>query len=169
MVSRSLHPKCAGLHSALRRLFREIGQVIEQNNRSVEAGVEKVARSRQALESIVADVEVASDQISAIAVAVEEQAVGIDEVNSAVRSIDTTTQTNAAALEEMTASSVSLSEEAKDLSETLGQFHGINLDPRHSTQPKLVQFSAAERNEAPQAMRAAAGIKPSAASGWEEF
>ncbi|AEI95551.1 methyl-accepting chemotaxis protein [Roseobacter litoralis] len=158
-----------GLAQRSQEAVQEIGQVIEKNNRSVEVGVEKVARSKQALEGIIADVEVASDQISAIASAVEEQALGIDEVNSAVRSIDGTTQTNAAALEEMTASSVSLSQEASELSETLGQFHGIDLDAGRSTKPKVVQRDAEEPQQIQQPMRAAVGMNASSKTGWEEF
>lgn len=105
---------------------QEISAVIAQNNQSVEAGVEKVEQSRKALEGIISDVEVASAQISDIATAVEQQSMGIGEVNSALRSIDSMSQTNAAALEEMTASSVSLSEESKALGDALNHFHGVS-------------------------------------------
>ncbi len=129
---------------------KEIGQVIEQNSRSVEVGVEKVGLSRKALEGIVSEVEFASSQISEITSAVEQQATGIDEVNSAIRSIDSTTHTNAAALEEMTASSVSLSEEAKALGDELSHFHGISGDLERVETDKVVAFEQSpDRNIAP--------------------
>lgn len=158
-----------GLAQRSQEAVQEIGQVIEKNNRSVEVGVEKVARSRQALEGIITDVELASDQISAIATAVEEQALGIDEVNTAVRSIDTTTQTNAAALEEMTASSVSLSQESKELAETLGQFHGIDLNAGTTIKPNVAQIEPEQPHPAQQPMRAAVGMNSTGKTGWEEF
>ncbi|WP_299869821.1 methyl-accepting chemotaxis protein [uncultured Roseobacter sp.] len=105
---------------------QEISTVIERNTQSVEAGVEKVGKSRRALEDIISEVEVASDQISDIAIAVDQQSMGVEEVNTAIRSIDSTSQTNAAALEEMTASSVSLNEEAKALGEALSHFHVVS-------------------------------------------
>ncbi|ABG30819.1 methyl-accepting chemotaxis protein, putative [Roseobacter denitrificans OCh 114] len=158
-----------GLAQRSQEAVQEIGQVIEKNNRSVEVGVEKVARSRQALEGIIADVEVASDQISAIASAVEEQAVGIDEVNSAVRSIDTTTQTNAAALEEMTASSVSLSQEASELANTLGQFHGIDLDAVRPIEPKAAPGDTQEVHRGQKIKDENGAMKATGTTGWEEF
>lgn len=108
---------------------QEISQVIELNTQSVNAGVKQVGLSRQALEGIIRDVEVASSQISDIATAVEQQALGIEEVNNSVRSIDSVSQTNAAALEEMTASSVALNEEAKALNVALAEFHGVENQP----------------------------------------
>ncbi|NNE87545.1 MAG: HAMP domain-containing protein [Silicimonas sp.] len=104
---------------------QEITQVIQQSNLSVEAGVEQVGLSREALEGIITEVEVASGQISEIASAVEEQAKGIEEINSAIRTIDITAQKNAATLEEMTASNISLSEEASRLEDSLKEFQGV--------------------------------------------
>lgn len=154
---------------------QEIGQVIEQNNRSVEAGVQQVELSRAALAGIVADVEVASTQISEIATAVSQQSLGIDEVNTAVRSIDSTSQTNAAALEEMTASSVALNEEAGTLAQALGQFSGVSLETPTPARETVVPMEApAGESPAPApapAARAAVATDGNAAldAGWEEF
>jgi len=123
---------------------QEISQVIDQNNQSVEAGVQQVALSRKALEEIVAEVEVASGQIAEIAMAVEQQSAGIEEVNTAVQSIDKTAQTNAAALEEMTAASVSMSRESSTLAQTLEQFHGVPLSARTKTAPVQGRFHWSE-------------------------
>lgn len=150
---------------------QEIGQVIEQNNRSVEVGVEKVGLSRKALEGIVEEVEVASGQISEIALAVEQQATGIDEVTSAIRSIDTTTQKNAAALEEMTASSVSLSEDAKSLAAALGRFRGVSeSDTAKDNANVLPMETGSGPTPSKRPMRKAAAAGGAAIdSGWEEF
>ncbi|WP_299968451.1 methyl-accepting chemotaxis protein [uncultured Roseobacter sp.] len=146
---------------------QEISQVIDQNNQSVEAGVEQVALSREALEGIMSEVEVASGQISDIALAVEQQSVGIEEVNTAIRSIDTTAQTNAAALEEMTASSVSLSEEAKVLAETLGQFHGVAQEKREADPANLAPPDQDTPNARPKKVASAGG--GAVDDGWAEF
>lgn len=104
---------------------QEIGEVIEQNNQRVEVGVKQVAMSRQALQEIIGEVESASDQISEIASAVEEQSSGIREINTAVKSIDESAQINAASIEEMSAASVSMSNEAKNLAKALQSFQGV--------------------------------------------
>ncbi|WP_187431407.1 hypothetical protein ROLI_048350 (plasmid) [Roseobacter fucihabitans] len=150
---------------------QEIGQVIEQNNRSVEVSVEKVGLSRQALESIVSEVEVASGQISEITTAVEQQAMGIDEVNTAIRTIDTTTQTNAAALEEMTASSVSLSEDAKSLAAALGQFRGVSGIAAANNGATVVPMTREPREISAKQpiLKSVAVGSASINSGWEEF
>ncbi|MEM6758517.1 MAG: methyl-accepting chemotaxis protein [Pseudomonadota bacterium] len=145
---------------------QEISEVIDQNNRSVEVGVEKVALSRKALEEIVSDVEVASDQISEITKAVEQQSVGIEEVNTAIRSIDKNAQTNAASLEEMTSASVSMSKEATTLAKALQQFHGV---AKSGSAPRTPDEPATSK-PTPPAKRAAVGYGTLAANqSWEEF
>ena len=129
---------------------REISEVIEQNNRSVEAGVEQVELSRNALQGIISDVEVASSQISDIAKAVEQQSHGIEEVTRAVRSIDSVSQTNAAALEGMTASSVAMNDEAKSLSSALGQFHGVEVLPVIKKAGKVIPMAKSNQGPSPQ-------------------
>lgn len=150
---------------------QEISQVIDQNNQSVEVGVEKVAESRKALEGIISDVEVASSQISEIAQAVEQQSVGIEEVNTAVRSIDKTAQTNAASLEEMTAASVTMSAEATTLAKSLQQFHGVGASGSGTTKLKTAQTVAEPPRQAsqPQKLVAVAGDEPFADCEWEDF
>lgn len=150
---------------------QEIGQVIDQNNRSVESGVEQVALSRTALEAIIGDVEVASEQISEIAMAVEQQSTGIEEVNTAIQSIDSAAQSNAASLEEMTAASASMSNESKILAEALAQFHGV---PSGGTSKGSKTSSAAQMVSYPRiAVRkkvaAVSGSSSVSDSGWDEF
>ncbi|MEM6890304.1 MAG: methyl-accepting chemotaxis protein [Pseudomonadota bacterium] len=152
---------------------QEISQVIDQNNQSVQAGVQQVGLSRQALEGIISEVEVASGQISDITKAVEEQSIGIGEVNTAIGSIDTTAQTNAAALEEMTASSVALSSEATTMADFLRQFHGVSLSDIGSDRASAVSIEKKQANSSsapasPKAL-AASGNGQSFDDGWDEF
>ncbi len=150
---------------------QEISEVINQNNQSVEVGVAQVALSRKALEGIISDVEVASEQISEIAWAVEQQSVGIEEVNKAVRSIDKTAQTNAASLEEMTAASVSMSKEATTLAKALQQFHGVAKSASSNGKPETTTTAASTNSSRvqPRKVAAVAGGRHVADEGWEDF
>ena len=101
---------------------QEINRVIDENGRSVETSVTQVRHSQDALETIIADVVVASDQINAITTAVEEQSTGIQEINRTIQSLDTSAQKNAASIEELSASSTLLNNESKVLQGVLSQF-----------------------------------------------
>lgn len=150
---------------------QEINQVIEQNSKTVEESVRQVGLSRTAVESIVSEVEVASDQIAEIASAVEQQSMGIKEVNSAIQSIDSSSQSNAATLEEMTASSVSLREEAETLAGTLRGFRGVSQGDETSNETKVVSLERQPRkpdNESPK-VAAVAGGGRAVHSEWEDF
>ncbi|WP_262386667.1 hypothetical protein ROLI_042370 [Roseobacter fucihabitans] len=150
---------------------QEIRQVIDQNNQSVEAGVEQIGLSREALEGLIAEVEVASGQISDIATAAEQQSVEIDEVNTAIRSIDSTSQTNAATLEEMTASTVVLNEDAKTLAEALSQFYGVAQGEKAAAPSKTVLLDRGNRDSSAAQLKKAvsAGGGGTVDEGWAEF
>ena len=60
--------------------------------------------------------------IAEIANASEEQASGLQQINTAINSMDQTTQQNASMVEETTAACHSLTEEMRRLSELMGQF-----------------------------------------------
>lgn len=115
---------------------QEISGVIEQNTKSVEAGVSQVRLSRSALEDIISGVEVASGQILEITQAVEQQSSAIEDVNRAIQIVDGNAQSNAASLEELTAASVSLNMDASQLSQALDHFSGASgeatQDAHHS-------------------------------------
>ena len=74
------------------------------------------------LDDIVTSVKKVNDIIEEIATASDEQARGLDEINRAVIEIDTTTQQNAALVEEAAAASVSLGEQARNLDELVAFF-----------------------------------------------
>lgn len=154
---------------------QEITEVIQQSNRSVESGVEQVGLSREALEGIIKEVEVASGQISEIASAVEEQAKGIEEINGAIRTIDMNAQKNAATIEEMTASSISLSDEADQLSSALHQFKGVQATgrpkPLQRTPTTTFKHSEPVRPQTPKLASVAGNNNNVFAEddGWDEF
>jgi methyl-accepting chemotaxis protein len=154
---------------------QEITEVIQQSNRSVESGVEQVALSREALEGIITEVEIASGQISEIASAVEEQAKGIEEINGAIRTIDMNAQKNAATIEEVTASSISLSDEADQLASAIYQFKGLKAAPSPAPQKvpaapfKHVEPKRPEPVKVASAMGAPENVFAEEDDGWDEF
>ena len=101
---------------------QQVNEVIDKNGRAVEHSVEQVSKSQKALEQIISDVSVATGQITDISVAVEQQFEGIKEINRAIQSIDSSAQNDAAAIEELSASSTLLTGEARKLQDTLSTF-----------------------------------------------
>ena len=101
---------------------REIKDLIAVSGQQVSAGVERVARTREALQRIVARVAEIDDQINAIARSAEDQAQSLHEVNTTVCEMDRVVQQNAAMVEEATAAAHALRAEAETLSDRIGLF-----------------------------------------------
>jgi methyl-accepting chemotaxis protein len=101
---------------------KEIKTLIGASSQQVENGVNLVDETGKALELIVAEVEEINTHVSAIVVAAREQATGLQEINTAVNTMDQSTQQNAAMVEQQTAASHSLAREAEALNSLLGQF-----------------------------------------------
>ncbi|MFK7875938.1 MAG: methyl-accepting chemotaxis protein [Paracoccaceae bacterium] len=106
---------------------QDVNRVIGENTTVVEGSIANVKASRDALEGIVSEVEIATHQISEIASSIEQQAVGIADINQAINAVESSSQNNAASLEELTASSISLNEDATSLSNALSKFHGVAI------------------------------------------
>ena len=85
-------------------------------------GVELVGRAGNALENITGQVVQINGLISQISSSASEQAVGLKEINAAVNQMDQVTQQNAAMVEEATAASLSLNQEAKVLQSLVTRF-----------------------------------------------
>ena len=64
-----------------------------------------------------------TDIVAEIAAASREQSAGIDQVNKAVMQLDELTQQNAALVEEATAASQTMAEQAKGLNDSMQRFH----------------------------------------------
>jgi methyl-accepting chemotaxis protein len=79
-------------------------------------------REGVALQRILAQVNEINQVVEAIAVGAKEQSRGLDEVNSAIGHMDQVTQQNAAAAEESTAASRTMSNETAQLAALVGQF-----------------------------------------------
>jgi methyl-accepting chemotaxis protein len=101
---------------------KEIKSLISDSTAKVGQGVKLVGETGQALERIVDEVGRINILVEEIAAAAQEQATGLAQVNVAVNQMDQVTQQNAAMVEEATAASHALSQEATNLSELMGQF-----------------------------------------------
>ncbi len=113
---------------------KEIKTLIHASSQQVGQGVDLVNQTGAALERIADQV----TRLTSIAVEIEassrEQATGLAEVNVAVTQMDQVTQQNAAMVEESTAASRSLAQDAAELDRLMRQFQ-INRD-------RLIEFAA---------------------------
>jgi len=101
---------------------KEIKALITTSGEQVVAGVSLVGETGKALEAIVAEVQEINRHVGAIVTATREQSIGLQEINTAVNNMDQGTQQNAAMVEEQTAASHALAQEANALDELLHQF-----------------------------------------------
>jgi methyl-accepting chemotaxis protein len=119
---------------------REIKALIAASGRQVETGVKLVGETGKTLGLIVDQVVRLNALVTEIAASAQEQSIGLQEVNTAVNQMDQVTQQNAAMVEQATAASHALAEEAAELARLVGQFR---IDGAES-----VAKPAAEKNRA---------------------
>ena len=101
---------------------KEIKDLIQDSVRKVADGSVLVTQSGQTLEQIVAAVKKVSDIVAEIAAASREQSSGIEQVNKAVMQMDQMTQQNAALVEQASASSQSMADQARSLNEMMARY-----------------------------------------------
>lgn len=102
---------------------REIKALIQQSSEQVSSGVDQVAKTREALQRIVARVAEIDLQVTAIARSAQDQAVSLAEVNATMGEMDRVVQQNAAMVEESTAAAHALKSGASELSDRVALFH----------------------------------------------
>jgi hypothetical protein len=95
-----------------------------------------VTQSGQTLEQIVAAVKKVSDIVAEIAAASREQSSGIEQVNKAVMQMDQMTQQNAALVEQASASSQSMADQARSLNEMMARYR-ISDAALHATPGRI--------------------------------
>ena len=93
-------------------------------------GVDLVGRTGTALSSIVQQVVRIDQLVSEIASSAQEQALGLSEVNTAVNDMDQVVQQNAAMVEQSTAATMALKNEASELARMVGRFRIAGGDTR---------------------------------------
>ena len=101
---------------------REIKALISASSQQVGSGVHLVGQTGEALQRIVGRVSEIDTLVGEIAASAQEQAIGLAQVNSAVNEMDQVTQQNAAMVEQSTAASHGLANEAQTLAESAAKF-----------------------------------------------
>ncbi|MEQ5871879.1 HAMP domain-containing protein [Sagittula sp. NFXS13] len=100
----------------------DINELIKHNEIEVSSGVEQVGRSSAALAQIVGSMDRMVTVVDEVTSATVEQADSISEVNVAMNQLDKNTQQNAAVMEETSASTQLLEEEAAKLAALIRRF-----------------------------------------------
>ncbi len=101
---------------------KEIKVLIQASRGHVERGVALVGRTGSSLERIVSEVSGIALTVSDIAASARQQAGGLEGVNAAISQMDRVTQHNAAVVEQSTAASRTLAEEAEELMQSIEHF-----------------------------------------------
>ncbi len=101
---------------------KEIKALIQDTVQKVDEGSELVKQSGATLEQIVGAVKKVSDIVAEIAAASHEQSSGIEQVNKAVMRLDELTQNDAALVEETSAASQSMAQQARGLNASMQRY-----------------------------------------------
>jgi len=101
---------------------KDIKGLITKSGDEVQTGVKLVQATGEALSGIESQVNGINDHIHSIATSAREQATGLAEVNTAVNQMDQVTQQNAAMVEETSAATHKLSQEAESLVGLVARF-----------------------------------------------
>ena len=145
---------------------KEIKTLISSSTQQVGQGVHLVGETGDALQRIVGRVEEIDSLVGEIAASAQEQATGLAEVNGAVNQMDQVTQQNAAMVEESTAASHALANEAEALAGSVARFkigHKQAVSSGHRPAAPATQMRRTSRDGS--ALR-----KPEPETdGWEEF
>ena len=172
---------------------KEIKGLISTSTQQVKEGVNLVGQTGETLERIVGQVAQITSLVSEIAASAQEQSTGLAEVNTAVNQMDQSTQQNAAMVEQSTAASHALAQEARQLVQLVARFrigdrvaetgesrsrarlsearpgtHAPGANPVADARARLASF-AGSNSPAPRARAAAAGKSQPQSDGWEEF
>ncbi|MCK8147017.1 methyl-accepting chemotaxis protein [Citrobacter sedlakii] len=144
---------------------KEIEGLIAASADSVKTGSEQVAQAGEAMARIVRDVTNVTDIMGEIASASAEQSKGITQVGQAVVEMDSVTQQNAALVEQSSAASASLEEQARRLTEVVSIFQLATANEQLSVQSS--QAPVQQKKPTPVAVnKAPAHIS---ADNWETF
>ena len=100
---------------------KEIKTLISASTAEVGQGVEYVGKAGEALRAIASEVDQIDGLVGEMAASTQEQARGLAEVNTTMNQMDQVTQRNAAMVEETTAASHALAQEATRLAQRMGE------------------------------------------------
>jgi methyl-accepting chemotaxis protein len=151
---------------------KEIKALISASTTQVAEGVSLVGETGNALERIVRQVGEIANVVGEIAASAKEEALGLGQVNTAVNQMDQVTQQNAAMVEESTAASRVLADEAEELARLVARFKisgatRVERAPQERTPAR--RPAAAPQRYATQGANALASAPQEDADNWEEF
>ncbi|KGF80185.1 membrane protein [Massilia sp. JS1662] len=118
---------------------KEIKALIVDSVSKVEDGTKLVDQAGMTMSEVVDSIRKVSDIVAEIASASGEQSTGIEQVNKAIADMDSSTQHNAALVEESAAAATALRDQADKLAEVVALFH---IDPNTMTAPKAAPAPA---------------------------
>jgi methyl-accepting chemotaxis protein len=157
---------------------KDIKTLITKSSEEVSGGVRLVHKTGEALAKIEQEVIDINDHIQSIATAAHEQSAGLAEVNTAINQMDQVTQKNAAMVEETSAATHKLSQDAADLAGMIAWFRlaetGAAMNRAAPAARRVASAAPAAKTSPPPAQtvhRAQRPLKTAAGggSGWEEF
>jgi methyl-accepting chemotaxis protein len=158
---------------------KEIKTLISDSVSKVETGTKLVDQAGDTMDEIVSSVKKVSDLIAEIAAASQEQSAGIGQINTAVAQMEQVVQQNASLVEEASAATESMKEQAAGLLDTVSRFRleeeAAPLTPLHRAAPLPGAPGAIKvrPNALPPAYAQAIGASPRKARAqspqWEEF
>ena len=147
---------------------KDIKTLIIRSGDEVRSGVELVTKTGDALLEIEGHVVKINEHVNSIATAAREQSTGLSEVNVAINQMDQTTQQNAAMVEESTAATSRLADEAKNLGRLVARFKisdGVKGPRQSVTSDQAVKSPARDLSVR---LSRAYGSEATAAQ-WKEF
>ncbi len=149
---------------------KEIKSLISASTQHVGRGVEQVDRTGEALANIVDRVAHIATLVTDIAAGSGEQATGLAEINIGVTQLDQVTQQNAAMVEEATAASHALHQEATGLAELVARF-SVHADTAQVIElPRSPAPAPVKARPTPAPKRREQNLAAAAGQGvWQEF
>jgi len=150
---------------------KEIKALIVDSVSKVEDGTKLVDQAGMTMSEVVDSIRKVSDIVAEIASASGEQSTGIEQVNNAIADMDSSTQHNAALVEESAAAATALRDQADKLAEVVALFH---IDSKAMTAPKAVPAPTPSRAVVPvktsvRKPAPKAAPKAAATEEWETF
>ncbi|MCF1482256.1 MULTISPECIES: methyl-accepting chemotaxis protein [Rhizobium/Agrobacterium group] len=155
---------------------KDIKTLITRSRNEVADGVALVTETGDVLGTIGSHVVKINEHVHSIAQAAREQSTGLSEINTAINQMDQTTQQNAAMVEESTAATNKLADEASNLSTLVARFK-VHTGTQASAPSRPISSHAAPSHSA--MASAPAGRRPVSSSrgntalaiekDWEEF
>jgi methyl-accepting chemotaxis protein len=156
-----------GLAQRSAEAAKQIKALIAASSTHVANGVTLVSETGRVLGRTLEQVEELDRLVGEIAASAKEQATGLGQVNTAVNQMDQFTQQNAAMVEQTTAASRSLADEAAELAQLVAEFQTGHAGIEHKTRPSERKPAAAKSRipaDAPEGRFRDAATKPASAA-----